>query len=123
MPAFLKVLDDRMDSLRELNDKAEKLSESDRQQLDRRSVRLEESTTKFGEAIEAFHKKMIAKGNNPQVIIDTSAGPIRVELYESLAPITVKNFLQYTDEKHYDGTMFHRVIPTFMIQGGGFGRG
>jgi cyclophilin family peptidyl-prolyl cis-trans isomerase len=59
-------------------------------------------------------------GPNPQVVIETSEGTIRVELFESQAPITVKNFLQYVDEKHYDGTIFHRVIPDFMIQGGGF---
>jgi peptidyl-prolyl cis-trans isomerase B (cyclophilin B) len=59
--------------------------------------------------------------NNPVVLIDTSMGPIKVELYESKAPITVKNFLQYVDDKHYDGTIFHRVIANFMIQGGGFG--
>jgi cyclophilin family peptidyl-prolyl cis-trans isomerase len=47
-------------------------------------------------------------------------GKIHCELFEREAPITVKNFLQYVDEKHYDGTIFHRVIPHFMIQGGGF---
>jgi cyclophilin family peptidyl-prolyl cis-trans isomerase len=57
---------------------------------------------------------------NPEVIIDTSMGKIRVELYQDRAPITVKNFLRYVDEKHYDGTIFHRVIPDFMVQGGGF---
>ena len=47
-------------------------------------------------------------------------GTIKVELYEDKAPITVKNFLGYVDDKFYDGTIFHRVIPDFMIQGGGF---
>jgi cyclophilin family peptidyl-prolyl cis-trans isomerase len=47
-------------------------------------------------------------------------GSFKVELFQSKAPITVKNFLRYVDEKFYDGTIFHRVIPTFMIQGGGF---
>lgn len=56
----------------------------------------------------------------PQVDIVTNVGTIRAQLYESDAPITVKNFLKYVDEKHYDGTIFHRVIPDFMIQGGGF---
>ena len=42
------------------------------------------------------------------------------QLYADKAPITVKNFLQYADDKHYDGTIFHRVIKNFMIQGGGF---
>jgi cyclophilin family peptidyl-prolyl cis-trans isomerase len=60
-----------------------------------------------------------AQDKNPQVILDTSYGKIIVELYADKAPITVKNFLQYVDDKHYDGTIFHRVIPDFMIQGGG----
>src|SRR5262245_54774555 len=52
--------------------------------------------------------------------MDTSMGPIKVELYADKAPVTVKNFLDYADAKFYDGTLFHRVIPNFMIQGGGF---
>jgi cyclophilin family peptidyl-prolyl cis-trans isomerase len=60
-----------------------------------------------------------ATAANPQVVIETSLGTITVELYEDKAPITVKNFLQYTDDKHYDGTIFHRVIDGFMVQGGG----
>lgn len=59
-------------------------------------------------------------GPNPVVEIDTSMGKITAELYQDKAPITVKNFLRYVDEKHYDGTIFHRVIADFMIQGGGF---
>lgn len=58
---------------------------------------------------------------NPVVVIKTSLGEIRVELFEDKAPATVKNFLRYADEKFYDGTVFHRVIDDFMIQGGGFG--
>jgi peptidyl-prolyl cis-trans isomerase B (cyclophilin B) len=57
---------------------------------------------------------------NPSVIITTSAGTLKVELFEDKAPVTVKNFLGYVDDKFYDGTIFHRVIPNFMIQGGGF---
>jgi cyclophilin family peptidyl-prolyl cis-trans isomerase len=57
---------------------------------------------------------------NPIVIMDTSLGPIKIELYEDKAPITVKNFLNYVDKQHYDGKVFHRVIEDFMIQGGGF---
>jgi len=56
---------------------------------------------------------------NPVVIIETSLGNIEVELFEDKAPVTVKNFLTYVDEKFFDGTIFHRVIPNFMIQGGG----
>ena len=57
---------------------------------------------------------------NPVVIIKTSQGDIKVELFQDKAPATVKNFLQYADDKHYNGTIFHRVIDGFMIQGGGF---
>src|SRR5580692_6195445 len=56
---------------------------------------------------------------DPVVVMDTSMGKITIELYEKKAPITVKNFLTYVKEKHYDGTIFHRVIPDFMVQGGG----
>jgi cyclophilin family peptidyl-prolyl cis-trans isomerase len=61
-----------------------------------------------------------AKSKNPVVEFKTSLGSFKVELYPEKAPITVKNFLGYVDDKFYDGTLFHRVIPTFMIQGGGF---
>jgi peptidyl-prolyl cis-trans isomerase A (cyclophilin A) len=57
---------------------------------------------------------------NPQVLIKTTQGEIVVELYPAKAPATVDNFLKYVDDKHYDGTIFHRVIGNFMIQGGGF---
>jgi len=56
----------------------------------------------------------------PQVKFATSAGDFVVELYPDKAPKTVENFLQYVRDKHYDGTIFHRVIPNFMVQGGGF---
>ena len=55
-----------------------------------------------------------------QVDIETNKGTIRVELDEAKAPISSKNFLEYVDAGHYDGTIFHRVIPGFMVQGGGF---
>jgi peptidyl-prolyl cis-trans isomerase A (cyclophilin A) len=60
-----------------------------------------------------------ALGAEPQVDMKTSAGTIRIELYPAKAPKTVENFLQYVKDGHYDGTIFHRVIPGFMIQGGG----
>ena len=56
----------------------------------------------------------------PRVTLSTSKGDIVVELYPDKAPQTVKSFLAYVNEKFYDGTIFHRVIPGFMIQGGGF---
>jgi peptidyl-prolyl cis-trans isomerase A (cyclophilin A) len=57
---------------------------------------------------------------HPVVILDTSFGPITIELDQEKAPITVENFLKYVDDGFYDGMIFHRVIPRFMIQGGGF---
>ena len=62
----------------------------------------------------------IAEDINPKVVFETSKGKIVLELYPDNAPETVKNFLNYVDSKYYDGTIFHRVIPNFMIQGGGF---
>ncbi len=64
-----------------------------------------------------------AADKNPVVVMETSMGSIKIELDAERAPITVKNFLDYVDAKHYDGTLFHRIIPTFMIQGGGFEQG
>ena len=57
---------------------------------------------------------------NPQVELKTSLGTIVVELYADKAPKTVENFLRYVNDGFYSGTVFHRVIPGFMIQGGGF---
>ena len=59
-------------------------------------------------------------GENPVVIIETSMGTIKAELYPDKAPETVKNFLRYVDEGFYDGTIFHRVVSNFVIQGGGY---
>ena len=56
---------------------------------------------------------------NPRVLIETSKGNITVELFANNAPVTVKNFLSYVNSGFYDGVIFHRVIPGFMIQGGG----
>ncbi len=60
-----------------------------------------------------------ASKENPVVILKTSLGEIKVELYTEKAPKTVENFLAYVDAEFFDGTLFHRVIPNFMIQGGG----
>ena len=69
-------------------------------------------------AIAAF--ATTAEAAKPRVKLTTSMGVIVVELYPDKAPITVKNFLEYVRAKHYDGTIFHRVMRGFMIQGGGF---
>ena len=63
---------------------------------------------------------VLAQGAAPRVKLATSAGDIVLELAPDKAPKTVANFLQYVRDKHYDGTVFHRVIDGFMIQGGGY---
>ena len=57
---------------------------------------------------------------NPQIELKTSQGTVTIELYQDKAPKTVENFLQYAKDGFFNGTVFHRVIPGFMIQGGGF---
>ncbi len=65
--------------------------------------------------------EVMAKGNI--VVMETSKGRMKIELYAERAPLTVKNFLSYVDGGFYNGTIFHRVIPGFMIQGGGYEKG
>lgn len=60
------------------------------------------------------------KAKNPVVLMETSLGAVKIELYPDKAPISVKNFLDYVESGFYNGTIFHRVIPGFMVQGGGF---
>ena len=79
----------------------------------------------FGAEKEAAKTDNKTKGakmaeKNPVVTIETSMGNLDVELFADKAPISVANFLKYVDEGYYNGTIFHRVIPGFMIQGGGF---
>jgi cyclophilin family peptidyl-prolyl cis-trans isomerase len=61
----------------------------------------------------------VALAENPRVLIETTKGDIEVELFEKEAPVTVANFLSYVKKGHYDGTIFHRVIDNFVVQGGG----
>jgi len=75
---------------------------------------VEKSGGKSGE------KKYEKKGELPEVIFETTKGTIRVELYPDKTPITVKNFLQYAEDGFYVGTVFHRVVAGFVIQGGGY---
>jgi len=63
---------------------------------------------------------MAERAQNPVVTMSTSMGDIRIELNSAKAPISTQNFLDYINEGHFDGLIFHRVIPGFMIQGGGF---
>jgi cyclophilin family peptidyl-prolyl cis-trans isomerase len=62
----------------------------------------------------------VTAADNPVVVMKTNMGTIKIELDAAKAPVTVKNFLGYVNDKFYDGTVFHRVIPKFMVQGGGF---
>lgn len=65
----------------------------------------------------------LPKGNSPmKVKLTTSMGPIVIELDRAKAPVSVENFVKYVESGHYNGTIFHRVIDGFMIQGGGFGK-
>ncbi|WP_455380561.1 peptidylprolyl isomerase [Acidihalobacter prosperus] len=61
----------------------------------------------------------MSESTNPQVELNTTLGSITIELYPEIAPITVENFLNYVKDGFYDGTIFHRVIPGFMVQAGG----
>ncbi|MCF6298377.1 MAG: peptidyl-prolyl cis-trans isomerase [Thiomicrorhabdus sp.] len=72
------------------------------------------STSAFAESEPVTAKE------NPQVLFETNLGTFIIELYPDKAPNTVKNFLTYVNDGFYDGTIFHRVIPNFMVQGGGF---
>ena len=71
-------------------------------------------------ALGAEPKPSATKGGHPVVVLETSLGTIELELDAEKAPISVENFLAYVDAGHYNGTLFHRVIPGFMVQGGGF---
>lgn len=70
-------------------------------------------------ASSAFTQSLLAEGN-PTAVIRTSVGDIHLELLADKAPISVENFINYANSGTYDGTIFHRVISNFMIQGGGF---
>ncbi len=62
----------------------------------------------------------LATPGAPVVLMRTTLGDLRIELYPQEAPVTVENFLRYVEDGHYDGTIFHRVVRGFVIQGGGF---
>ena len=74
----------------------------------------------YGFLATFFIANSVLADEAPKVRFTTSAGDFVVEVYPDNAPKTVENFLQYVRDKHYDGTIFHRVIDNFMVQGGGF---
>ena len=73
-----------------------------------------------GLALAALASPVLANDTAPQVKFETTLGNFVVEVYPDKAPKTVENFLLYVKSKQYDGTIFHRVIPNFMVQGGGY---
>jgi len=78
----------------------------------------------YGVCLNGAHAEEVSYAKSkPEVIFETSKGSFTLELYPDKAPKTVANFLAYVDEGFYDGTIFHRVIPDFVIQGGGFESG
>jgi cyclophilin family peptidyl-prolyl cis-trans isomerase len=79
---------------------------------------LSSSSNTFAAAKEG--DKKMDSGKNPVLVMETSLGTVEFELFADKAPISTANFLKYADDGFYNGTIFHRVIPTFMIQGGGF---
>jgi len=78
------------------------------------------SRTSFSVVRRALLAAALVAADAPRVKFATSAGDFVVEVYPDKAPKTVENFLQYVKDKHYDGTIFHRVIGNFMVQGGGY---
>lgn len=78
------------------------------------------STAQAGGEVKAAAAAAAPTVGNPKVVFDTSFGDIEIELFADKAPKGVKNFLRYVEEKLYDGTIFHRVIPNFVVQAGGF---
>ncbi len=87
---------------------------------DTKEVSEEEKTSESSDEVSSDDKAAENKGGNPVVILKTSKGDIKIELDKENAPISVDNFLAYVEDGFYNGTIFHRVIKNFMVQGGGF---
>ncbi len=88
--------------------------------LSRFSARRRTAFALIGALLTALSMSQVMAQDAPKVKFSTTAGDFVVELYPDKAPKTVENFLQYVKDKHYDGTIFHRVIDNFMVQGGGY---
>jgi len=100
-------------------DTQEAVTESNEQSQEMQSTKTSDEAAKTDE-MSGDDKAAENKGGNPVVIIKTSKGDIKLELDKENAPITVDNFLAYIEDGFYNGTIFHRVINNFMVQGGGF---
>ena len=88
--------------------------------LSRFSARRRTAFALIGALLTALSMSQVMAQDTPKVKFSTTAGDFVVELYPDKAPKTVENFLQYVKDRHYDGTIFHRVIDNFMVQGGGY---
>ena len=88
--------------------------------LSRYSANRRVAVALIGTLVTALSMSPAMAQDAPKVKFSTTVGDFVVELYPDKAPKTVENFLQYVKDKHYDGTVFHRVIDNFMVQGGGF---
>lgn len=86
---------------------------------ERHTVPLEQRQAKLEKEMVLYERNIVEE-ERKLVKLQTSMGDIVIELNEQAAPVTVKNFLEYAEQDHFNGTIFHRVIPNFMIQGGGF---
>lgn len=95
------------------------ITEENKSNIDLDNGNIIDLTDKNIEVTEDQNKNEV-ENMNPVVIMETSKGNIEIELYQEQAPITVANFLDYVDNNFYSGLIFHRIIPGFMIQGGGF---
>ena len=93
---------------------SEELETSQNDHLEKSVTEGTETEMTETEAEDTYH------GNNPVVLMETSLGNFKMELFQNRAPVSVSNFLNYVNEGFYEGTIFHRVIPNFVIQGGGF---
>ncbi len=91
-----------------------------RSQIERSAMKMKNILTSFILFFALIANSALAEGTNPVVVMKTNKGDITLELFPEQAPETVKNFLKYVDNGFYEGTIFHRVIAGFMIQGGGF---
>ena len=74
----------------------------------------------FAFAAAAAHGETTQESEAPVVVMETSKGTLRIEMLPEAAPITVANFLEYVESGFYDGVIFHRIVPGFVIQGGGY---
>jgi cyclophilin family peptidyl-prolyl cis-trans isomerase len=119
LDALKEIMAKRDKQWKEVIARIGKLPRDQREALAKREGELEASQDELEAALAKFHERL-KEGSHPTVLMETSMGNIKIELYEKLAPVTVTNFLRYVDEKFFDGTIFHRVMVDFMIQGGGF---